>query len=119
VQNNYNPCTFNKIINGEQVTIQFHVDYRKISHKEQSVLDVILNDLDLKFGTKKKTLTASTGLIHEYLGITINFDEHHKVKFTIIDYLEDILSGMPSDMEGIARTPAQNDLFTVDESSLY
>jgi hypothetical protein len=43
VQNNYDPCTFNKIINGEQVTIQFHVDDLKISHKEQSVLDVILN----------------------------------------------------------------------------
>jgi hypothetical protein len=31
--------------------------------------------------------------------------------------LEDILSEMPSDMEGIARTPAQDNLFTVDESS--
>jgi hypothetical protein len=117
VQNNYDPCTFNKTINGEQVTIQFNVDDLEISHKEQSVLDVILNDLDLKFGTKKEALTASTGLIHDYLGITINFDEPHKVKFTMIDYLEDILSEMPSDMEGIAITPAQDDLFTVDESS--
>jgi hypothetical protein len=117
VQNNYDPCTFNKTINGEQVTIQFHVDDMKISHKEQRVLDVILNELDLKFGTKKKTLTASTRLIHDYLGITINFDERHKMKFTMIDYLEDILSEMPNDMEGIALTPAQDDLFTVDESS--
>jgi hypothetical protein len=108
VQNNYDPCTFNQIVNGEQVTVQFHVDDLKISHKEQSVLDVILNDLDLKFGAKKKALTASTGLIHDYLGITINFDERHKVKLTMIDYLEDILSEMPSDMEGIARTPAQD-----------
>jgi hypothetical protein len=109
---------FQQDYNGEQVTIQFHVDDLKISHKEQSVLDVILNELDLKFGTKKKALTASTGLIHDYLGTTINFDERHKVKFTMIDYLEDILSEMPSEMEGIAaRTPAQNNLFTVDESS--
>jgi hypothetical protein len=41
------------------VTVQFHVDNLKISHKEQSVLDNILNDLDVKFGTKKKALTAS------------------------------------------------------------
>jgi hypothetical protein len=34
VQNDYDPCTFNKVINGEQVTIQFHVDDLKISHKE-------------------------------------------------------------------------------------
>jgi hypothetical protein len=95
VQNDYDPCTFNKIINGKQVTIQFYVDDLKTSHKEQSVLDVILNDLDLEFGTKKKALTASTGLIHDYLGITINFDERHKVKFSMIDFLEDILSEMP------------------------
>jgi hypothetical protein len=62
-------------------------------------------------------LTASTGLIHDYLGITINFDERHKVKFTMIDYLEDILSETPRDMEGTARTPAWDELFTVDESS--
>jgi hypothetical protein len=68
-------------------------------------LDSILNDLDVKFGTKKKALTAFTGLIHDYLGITINYDELHKVKFTLIDYPEDILSEMPSDMDGIARTP--------------
>jgi hypothetical protein len=64
---------------------------------------------------KKKALTASMGLIHDYLGITINLDERHKVQFTMIDYLEDILSEMPSDMGGIARTPAQDDLFTANE----
>jgi hypothetical protein len=80
-------------------------------------LDSILNDLDIKSGTKKKALTALTGLIHDYLGITINFNERNKVKFTMFDYLEDILSEMPSDMEGIARTPAQDDLFTIDELS--
>jgi hypothetical protein len=33
----------------------------------------------------------------------------------MVDYLEDILSEMPSNMEGIARTPAQDYLFTIDE----
>jgi hypothetical protein len=117
VQNDYDPCTFNKVINGEQVTIQFHVDDLKISHKDQDVLDSILNDLDVKFGTKKKALTASTGMIHDYLGITINYNERNKVKFTKFDYLEDILSEMPTDMEGVARTPAQDDLFTINESA--
>jgi hypothetical protein len=115
VQNDYDPCTFNKVMNGEQVTIQFHVDDLKILHKDQDILDSILNDLDIKFSTKKNALTASTGLIHDYLGITINFNERHKVKFTMIDYLKDILSEMPGDMEGVARTLAQDDLFTIDD----
>jgi hypothetical protein len=117
IQNNYDACTFNKVINGEQITIQFHVDDLKISHKQQSVLDDVLNDLNIKFGTKKKALSATRGEVHDYLGITINYDEPRKVKFTMIDYLEDILSEMPSDMSGTAKTPARDNLFTIDDSS--
>ena len=32
VQNQYDECTFNKLVNGEQITVQFHVDDLKISH---------------------------------------------------------------------------------------
>ena len=38
-QNPYNKCTFNKMVNGEQLTIVFHVDNLKASHKQQAVLD--------------------------------------------------------------------------------
>ena len=34
-QNEYDICTFiNKMVNGEQITVQFHVDNLKVSHKE-------------------------------------------------------------------------------------
>ena len=33
----YNKCTFNKIIHGEQCAIQFHVDNLKLSYMEQGV----------------------------------------------------------------------------------
>ena len=45
VQNQYDMCTFNKMVNGEQITVQFHVDDLKVSHKEQSVLEDILGNL--------------------------------------------------------------------------
>ena len=32
VQNEYDMCTFNKMVNDEQVTVQFHVDDLKVSH---------------------------------------------------------------------------------------
>ena len=34
VQNEYDMCTFNKMVNDEQITVQFHVDDLKVSHKE-------------------------------------------------------------------------------------
>jgi hypothetical protein len=43
--NCYDRCTFNKMIDGNQITIQFHVDDLKISHVKQSVIDLILADL--------------------------------------------------------------------------
>ena len=44
-------CTFNKMVNGEQITVQFHVDDLKVSHKEQAVLEDFLKGLRNEFGT--------------------------------------------------------------------
>ena len=43
--NDYELCTFNKMVNGEQLTVQFYVDNLKASYKEQKVLDGFLDDL--------------------------------------------------------------------------
>jgi hypothetical protein len=105
------------MIDGNQITIQFHVDDLKISHVKQSVIDSVLSDLNNKFGTSKKPLAATTGDIHDYLGITIDYGESDKVKSTMYDYLEDILAEMPDDMKGTAPAPASDNLFDVDEDS--
>ena len=60
-------CTFNKIVNGEQIKIQFHVDDLKLSHKNQSILENFLCNLRSEFGEEDK-LTENKGLIHKYLG---------------------------------------------------
>ena len=54
VQNKYDMCTFNKMVNGEQITVQFHVDDLKVSHKEQSVLEDFLGNLRSEFGQEDK-----------------------------------------------------------------
>ena len=43
-------CTFNKMANSEQVTVEFHVDDLKVLHKDHTVLDDFLNDLRSEFG---------------------------------------------------------------------
>ena len=40
--NAYEECTFNKMVDGKQCTIQFHVDDLKLSHVNQGVLDGII-----------------------------------------------------------------------------
>ena len=56
-------CTFNKIVNGEQITVQFYVDDLNVSHKEQSVLEDFFSNLRSEFGQEGK-LTENTGLVH-------------------------------------------------------
>ena len=63
-QNEYDMRTFNKMVNGEQITAQFNVGDLKVSHKEQSVLDDFLKDLRDEFGQEDE-LTENKGLVHE------------------------------------------------------
>jgi len=104
------------MINGEQLTVQFHVDDLKISHNDQRVLDGFIKQLNGVFGVPKP-LAESIGRIHEYLGMTIDYSEEGKVKFTMYDYLEDILSDAPPDMDGEAITVAKDRLFLIDEGA--
>ena len=43
-------CTSNKMVNGEQVKLKFHVDDLKVLHKTQAVLNNFLDKLRSEFG---------------------------------------------------------------------
>ena len=58
-------CTFNKMVNGEQITVQFHIDDLKVSHKDHAVLDNFIDDLGSEFGQEDE-LTENKELVHEY-----------------------------------------------------
>ena len=42
ILNPYDPCVANKMVNGKQLTISWHVDDMKASHMEPRVLDDFL-----------------------------------------------------------------------------
>ena len=110
-------CTFNKMVNSEQLTVQFHVDDLKVSHKEQSVLEDFLGNLRSEFGQEDK-LTENTGLVHEYLGITIDYSIAGKVIFTMFDYLEDVIVEAANDLKNsCSYYPGNDQLMKVDYDS--
>ena len=43
-------------------------------------------------------LTVTRGKFHKYLGIIIDFSEKGKVKFTIYDYIVDMIEDLPEYM---------------------
>ena len=110
-------CTFNKIVNGEQITVQFHVDNLMVSHKNQTVLEDFLANLRDEFG-QEDTLTENKGLVHEYLDITIDYSILHKIIFTMFDYLEDVTIEAYEDLKnGYSYYPRNDPLFKVDYKS--
>ena len=112
--NPYDPCVVNKIINGKQCTILWHVDDLKISHVDPEVVTEVIDMIEAEFG-KEAPLTKSRGKVHEYLKMTIDFSTVGKVRFSMIDYVQGMLDEAPEDIGGEAATPASRYLFEVDE----
>ena len=114
-QNPYDRCTMNKMIEGKQATVVWHVDDLKISHDSDGVVKQIIADLDSEFG-KISPLTVHIGKVHDYLGMTIDYSENGRAKFSMFDYLEDIIKNLPADLRTTRNTstPAAEHLFNVD-----
>ena len=110
-------CTFNMIMNGEQTTVQFHVDDLKVSHKDRAVLDYFLDEHRSEFGQEDELL-ENKGIVQEYLGITIDYSIAGKVVFTMFNYLEGVIVE-PADglKNSCSYYLGNNQLFKVDDDS--
>jgi hypothetical protein len=114
--NPYDSCVMNKTFNGKQCTALWHVDDLKISHVGGAVNELMLAKLNSRYGAETP-LTVTRGDIHDYLGMTLDFSTDGKVMIRMEDYVENMLSEVPVDMDGTAVTPAAEHLFKVDESA--
>ena len=50
VRNDYDPCVTNKLVNGNQMTVIWHVDDLKISHIDHREVSKMIRYLDNIFG---------------------------------------------------------------------
>jgi hypothetical protein len=116
VINEYDRCVANKLIDGKQCTVLWHVDDLKVSHEDPEVVTSVLEMLESEFG-KDAPMTVTRGKIHDYLGMKISFKEKGMVKVTMYDYINGMLESLPKDMEGTAATPASNHLFQVNKNT--
>jgi hypothetical protein len=58
------------------------------------------------------------GQVHDYLGMVIHYSPAEgKVKFSMPDYIKGLLDEAPKDMDGVAVTPAANDLFIMGDDA--
>ena len=114
VSNEYDPCVFNKIVDGEQITICLHVDDCLCTCMNKQLLE----DLATKLSNEYKELAVHWGSEHSYLGMTFNFPSEAggAVKITMEHYVEELLALFPP--TGKATSPAAEDLFVINESTM-
>jgi hypothetical protein len=84
--NPYDSCVVNKMVDGKQLTVAWHVDDLKISHVSAKVVDDLIANLDSEFG-KETPLSKSRGKVHDYLGMTLDFSVPGQVTVTILTTL--------------------------------
>jgi hypothetical protein len=116
--NPYDNCVANKLVDGKQCTVLWHVDDLKMSHVSDQVLEDLVDQLNDRYG-KIAPLTVTRGTTHDYLGMTLDYGVPGQVTIRMDDYVQDLLDEAPEDMLGTAATPAGEHLFTVTENPTY
>ena len=107
--NPYEPCVANKLINGKQMTIMWHVDDLKILHVNRFGLTKMLFFLYSLY----PGLTVKRGHVHTYIGMEMDFTEKGEVSIAMHKYLDNILMEFPEHLGAIATLPAVDHLFQV------
>ena len=87
----YDPCVANKIVNGEQMSICWHVDDQMMFHPEEDVLTDFIDYLKGIYGE----LSVSRGDVHDYLGMRFDFSDRGKVGITMPTLTKEIVVGFP------------------------
>jgi hypothetical protein len=120
--NPYDPCVANKIIEGEQMTICFHVDDWKLSHHKKTVMDRMIGYLRQEyesiFEDGSGAMTVSQGKIHRYIGTMLDYSAPGQVKATMLDYVNEILAAFDKEEPkgvGTRKSADPDSLFKVGD----
>ena len=112
----------NKMIDAKQMTICFHVDDCKLSHKSSSAMDKMTNwlrqECESVFEDRSGKTTASRGKTNKCLGMTSDCATAGQVKITMLDCIEETTAAFEKEAPGDTGTEnsaAPESLFGVDE----
>jgi hypothetical protein len=121
VINPYDPCVANKMIEGDQMNICFHVDDCELSHRKTKVMDSMIEYLRQEyesiFEEGSGAMTVSRGKIHKYIGRTLDYTVLGQVKITMFDYVDEIITAFDKAEPkggGTKTSTAPDSLFKVD-----
>lgn len=114
--NPYDPCIANRMVDGSQHTICWHVDDLKSSHKDSRVNDEFLEWLTKLYG-ELAPVKATRGPRHDYLAIYLEYKNDGKVIADMAYYIKKMLDDFPIAIKKGVTSPWTERLFKVDDDS--
>jgi hypothetical protein len=116
-QNQYDPCVYNKVIDGDRITIKTHVDDLKISAVKKENVEWTIDQLR----TIYREITVQDGDTHDYLGMVMEHNRALKtVKINMRKYIQETIEEFqedePEERLKVVNTPATNNLFKTREN---
>jgi hypothetical protein len=120
--NPYDPCVANKIVDGTQMTICFHVDDCKLSHHSSrandNMIDWLRQEYESIFEDGSGRMTVGSGRVHKYLGMTLDYTVCGRVNISMFDYVDQIINAFYKAKPkggGTKSSAPPDDLFKVDD----
>ena len=81
--NPYDPCVVNKMVDRKHMTVCYHVDDCKLSHRRSKVNDRMITwlrqEYESIFEDGPRKMTVSRGKVHKYLGMILYYTSRVKV----------------------------------------
>ena len=121
--NPYDPCVANKVVDGKQMTICFHVDDCKLSHVDSTanddMIDWLKREYESIFEDGSGEMVVTRGKVHNYLGMKLDYSTPGRVIVSMFDYVDEIISAFEKadpTQTGTKTSAAPSDLFKVDEA---
>ena len=104
------------------MTICFHVDDCKLSHKSSRqtdrMIEYLRKEYERIFEDGSGKMTVKRGKVHEYLGMTIDYSDPGQAKVTMLNYVEEALTAFAKadpKTTGTKSSAAPENLFVVNE----
>ena len=85
-----------------------------MSHEDPAEITKFANYLAVIYGER---LTVHRGLVHDYLGMDLDYTTKGKVGVSMIKYVDKVLEGFSEELGASAATPAAEHLFQVRNDS--
>ena len=99
------------MVNGGQITVCWHVDDLKISHRDEAMVNEFVMALADEFGPKTM---ISRGKVHDYLVMDLDFGTiPGTMLISMIKYLQKRIDEFPEVLRGTKVCPAVDNLFKV------